>query len=45
MRVSTSLGTDASPLNFPPQSLVSDVASAGNEKLGEEEFCSLLNAF
>lgn len=45
--VSTSLGTDASPPNFPPQSLVSDVASAGNEKLveAEEEFCSLLNAF
>lgn len=32
------LGTDASPLHFPLQSLASDVASAGNEQLGVDVF-------
>lgn len=45
MAVLTSLGADASPLNFPLRSLVSDVASAGNEQLGVAVFCSLLNTF
>lgn len=45
MAVLTSLETDASPLNFPLQSLVSDVTSAGNKQLGVTVFCSLLNTF
>lgn len=45
MAVLTSLGSDSSPLNFPLPSLVSDVASAGNEQLGVAVFCSLLNTF
>lgn len=39
------LGTDAGPLHFPLQSLVSDVASAGNEQLGVDVFCSALYTF
>ena len=37
MAVLTSLETDASPLNFPLQSLVSDVTSAGNKQLEQSD--------